>query len=96
MDLKRKYFHIKNREDFVKFATANFRSDGRVTSSAVPANTPQKPSLANLKKITLKDMDPTKDQVYDGCVLEARIIDWPLVVHGIMVLIEDENGDVER
>ena len=93
---KRKYLHINQREAVVKFANVKKQSKFSNAISFLPTNTPQRPSLANLKKITLKDMDPTKDQVYDGCVLEARIIDWPIGVHGIMVLIEDENGDVER
>ena len=41
-------------------------------------------------------MDPTKDKVYDGYILEVRIIDWPFLMHGIATVIEDEDGNVER
>ena len=66
-----------------------------MTAKNLP-NTPKPPSLANLKKITLKDMDPTLDKTYDGYVLAARIISWPTIMVGTTFGIEDENGDVQR
>uniref|UniRef100_A0A914R3X3 Peptidase A2 domain-containing protein n=1 Tax=Panagrolaimus davidi TaxID=227884 RepID=A0A914R3X3_9BILA len=59
-------------------------------------NIPKPPRLISLKKITLKEMDATEDKVYDGYVLEARILEWSYLMEGIATIIEDKNGDVER
>ena len=54
-------------------------------------------SLIGLKSITLKEIDPTKDQVYNGYVLSVTIIEetysWTPSIH---LVIEDENFDCER
>ena len=54
-------------------------------------------SLIGLKPITLREMDPTKDQLYHGYVLSAMIIEetysWSPSVH---LVIQDENFDCER
>jgi hypothetical protein len=54
-------------------------------------------SLISLKSITLREMDPTKDQVYNGCVLSVTVIEeaysWIPSIH---LVIEDENFDCER
>uniref|UniRef100_A0A914PRF8 Uncharacterized protein n=1 Tax=Panagrolaimus davidi TaxID=227884 RepID=A0A914PRF8_9BILA len=59
-------------------------------------NIPKPPRLISLKEITLKEMDATEDKVYDGYVLEARILEWSYLMEGIATIIEDKNGDVER
>uniref|UniRef100_A0A914Q661 MYND-type domain-containing protein n=1 Tax=Panagrolaimus davidi TaxID=227884 RepID=A0A914Q661_9BILA len=41
-------------------------------------------------------MDATEDKVYDGYVLEARILEWSYLMEGMATIIEDKNGDVER
>jgi hypothetical protein len=54
-------------------------------------------SLIGLKPISLREMDPTKDQVYEGHVLSATIIDearsWTPPIH---LVIEDEHLDCEH
>ena len=54
-------------------------------------------SLIGLKSITLREMDPTKDQVYKGHALSVTIIEetysWTPSIH---LVIEDENFDSER
>ncbi|CAF3444839.1 unnamed protein product [Rotaria sp. Silwood2] len=54
-------------------------------------------SLIGLKPITLREMDPTKDQVYNEYVLSVTIIEeaysWIPSIH---LVIEDENFDCER
>jgi TPR repeat protein/DNA-binding SARP family transcriptional activator len=54
-------------------------------------------SLIGLKSITLREIDPTKDQVYNGYVLSVTIIEesysWIPSIH---LIIEDENFDCER
>ncbi|CAF3804048.1 unnamed protein product [Rotaria sordida] len=54
-------------------------------------------SLIGLKPITLREIDPTKDQVYNGYVLSVTIIEeaysWIPSIH---LVIEDENFDCER
>ena len=54
-------------------------------------------SLIGLKPITLRDMNPTKDHVYNGFVLSVTIIEeaysWASSIH---LIIEDEHLDCER
>ena len=50
-----------------------------------------------MKPITLRELNPTKDQVYNGYVLSVTIIEeaysWTPSIH---LVIEDENFDCER
>ena len=54
-------------------------------------------SLIGLKSITLREMNPTKDYVYNRCVLSVTIIEqaysWTPSIH---LVIEDEHLDCER
>jgi TPR repeat protein/uncharacterized coiled-coil DUF342 family protein len=54
-------------------------------------------SLIGLKPITLREMNPTMDHVYDGYVLSATIIEeaysWTPSIH---LVIEDEHLDCEK
>jgi TPR repeat protein/uncharacterized coiled-coil DUF342 family protein len=54
-------------------------------------------SLIGLKPISLREMDPTKDHVYDGHVLSVTIIEeaysWTPSIH---LVIEDEHLDCDR
>ena len=36
------------------------------------------------------------DNVYDKCVLEVRIVDWPIVMKAVTMVVEDMNGQVEK
>uniref|UniRef100_A0AC34FM28 MYND-type domain-containing protein n=1 Tax=Panagrolaimus sp. ES5 TaxID=591445 RepID=A0AC34FM28_9BILA len=98
-DPKRKMYILKNREHFIRYASI-FGIPKKSTSETV-SSVPHKPDPPNwesktLKKITGRDMDPTKDQVYNGCLLEGRIIDWAFLMASIATNIEDENGDIHR
>uniref|UniRef100_A0A914Y6E0 MYND-type domain-containing protein n=1 Tax=Panagrolaimus superbus TaxID=310955 RepID=A0A914Y6E0_9BILA len=62
-----------------------------------PSQIPLPPNWSSSSnKITFKDMDPTKDKVYNGCILEVRILDWAYLSASIHTIIEDENGDIRR
>jgi hypothetical protein len=54
-------------------------------------------SLIGLKPISLREMNPTKDHIYNGYVLSVTIIEeaysWIPSIH---LVIEDENLDCER
>jgi tetratricopeptide (TPR) repeat protein len=54
-------------------------------------------SLVGLKSISLKEMNPTKDHVYNGYVLSLTIIEetysWSPSIH---LVVEDENLDCEQ
>ncbi|CAF4043240.1 unnamed protein product [Rotaria magnacalcarata] len=54
-------------------------------------------SFIGLKGITLREMNPLKDHVYQGYALSVIIFEQsPIVEPSIWLLIEDENGDLER
>uniref|UniRef100_A0A914YNR7 MYND-type domain-containing protein n=1 Tax=Panagrolaimus superbus TaxID=310955 RepID=A0A914YNR7_9BILA len=97
-DPKRKTLLLNNRETFISKGKNYGLGYIKIPTTLVkPPNTPNPPNwLLPLKKITLSDMDPTKDKVYNGCVLEVRIIDWPILICSIQTKIEDEKGDVNR
>ena len=73
--------------------------DDGVISSSIKARAKQQTakSLIGLKSITLKEMNPIEDQVYNGYVLSVTITEeaysWTPVIH---LVIEDENFDCER
>jgi hypothetical protein len=70
----------------------------RITTTNPPKHLQKKPKkLTNLKSISLKEIDPTKNHIYEGHVLSVTIIEQTLVfTPSILLLIEDENLDVER
>ncbi|CAF0963609.1 unnamed protein product [Adineta steineri] len=54
-------------------------------------------SLIGLKGITLREMNPMKDHVYEGCILSGLIFEQsPVVEPSLWLLFEDDNGDLER
>ena len=54
-------------------------------------------SLIGLKSISLRDMNLTKDHIYQGFVLSVVIFEQsPTVGPSIGLLVEDDNGDLER
>jgi hypothetical protein len=54
-------------------------------------------SIIGLKPITLRDMDSTKDHIYEGFVLQITFIEDAITGSASIVgLIEDENGDIQR
>ncbi|CAF4710615.1 unnamed protein product, partial [Rotaria sp. Silwood2] len=63
-----------------------------------PQKTQKKPrKLTGLKPITLREIDSTKDKIYEGYVLSVAIIEQTLSFEpSILLLIEDENLDIER
>uniref|UniRef100_A0A914XUZ7 MYND-type domain-containing protein n=1 Tax=Panagrolaimus superbus TaxID=310955 RepID=A0A914XUZ7_9BILA len=84
---------LKNRELFLQLAA---RPNDKYNTVPKPASFPKPPRLASLKAITLKDINPTIDKVYDGYVLEVKIIDFSYLMVAINTVIEDENGDIQR
>ncbi|CAF1066395.1 unnamed protein product [Rotaria sordida] len=69
-----------------------------ITSTAKPRLGQNSPaSLIGLKGITLREMNPAKDYVYQGYVLSGIIFEQsPVVEPSIWLLFEDDNGDLER
>ncbi len=67
--------------------------------NATPALQKQKApkSLLRLKPITLRDMGPTEDYVYEGFFMQITFIE-DAIFNGssIVNVIEDENGDTQR
>ncbi len=54
-------------------------------------------SLIGLKPITLREMNPAKEHVYNGYVLSVTIIEKAYSsIPSIQIIIEDENLDCER
>ena len=54
-------------------------------------------SLIGLKPITLREINPTKDHVYNGYILSVTIIDEALTwIPSIHLVIEDENLDCDH
>uniref|UniRef100_A0A914PSV5 MYND-type domain-containing protein n=1 Tax=Panagrolaimus davidi TaxID=227884 RepID=A0A914PSV5_9BILA len=49
-----------------------------------------------LNNITLKDMNTRKSMLYEGFVIEGRIIDWSYLTKSnvIVILFKDGNGDI--
>uniref|UniRef100_A0A914PK10 Tetratricopeptide repeat protein n=1 Tax=Panagrolaimus davidi TaxID=227884 RepID=A0A914PK10_9BILA len=93
-DPKRKSLIIQQRDYFAQNGTP-------IYSFSKPACTPNPPnwSLPSLKKITFTDMNPTKEAIFNDCILEGKIIDWPIVsvVNNVIhTLFEDKNGDINR
>ena len=89
----------KHREWEGKTLLEKDNPDHRVISSSVEPRVKQQTakSLIGLKPITLRELNPTKDQVYDGYVLSVTIVEeaysWTPSIH---LVIEDENFDSER
>uniref|UniRef100_A0AC34FIM6 Uncharacterized protein n=1 Tax=Panagrolaimus sp. ES5 TaxID=591445 RepID=A0AC34FIM6_9BILA len=91
-DIKRKTLLLWHRKAFCE---GNGRKDMFMfdLSPKIPKKTK---SLANLKKLVFKDINPTEDKIYYGFILEVKILDWPFPMKEIATLIEDKNGDIER
>jgi hypothetical protein len=70
----------------------------RSTSTNPSRTTQKKPKkLTGLKSITLREMNPTKNHMYDGYVLSVTIIEQTLSFEpSILLLVEDDNLDIER
>uniref|UniRef100_T1INS6 MYND-type domain-containing protein n=1 Tax=Strigamia maritima TaxID=126957 RepID=T1INS6_STRMM len=55
------------------------------------------PQLSEVKSITLQEMDPLKEHIYNGFAFKCVVIDEPtLGFTGVGIVVEDENGDVQR
>lgn len=96
-DPRRRNLLTKNREMWVNMEKR--KTGGRslhITTTPRTKHTPKAPSLFSLKKITLSEMDTTTDTVYDGYVLEVRVVDRPLVMASVMMVVEDEDRAVEK
>eukprot|EP00026_Physarum_polycephalum_P002467 Phypoly_transcript_02474.p1 GENE.Phypoly_transcript_02474~~Phypoly_transcript_02474.p1 ORF type:complete len:892 (+),score=143.23 Phypoly_transcript_02474:206-2677(+) len=66
------------------------------TTTTPPRKQPPISSLANLKSMTIDDMDLCKDHVYEGYILPCTILAPFSVMTGAYTLVEDEKGEVER
>uniref|UniRef100_A0AC35G173 Tetratricopeptide repeat protein n=1 Tax=Panagrolaimus sp. PS1159 TaxID=55785 RepID=A0AC35G173_9BILA len=96
-DPKRKLLLVQNRQSFISQIEGDETTDLFSEMSLKPLSSSSfPPNWKSLKPITFKDIDPTKNKIYDGCVLEVRIIDWPFLFTNIQTKIEDKNGDVNR
>uniref|UniRef100_A0A914R8V8 MYND-type domain-containing protein n=1 Tax=Panagrolaimus davidi TaxID=227884 RepID=A0A914R8V8_9BILA len=96
-DPKRKLLLVQNRQSFIAQIQGDATTDLFSEMTLKPPSSSSTPlNWKSLKTITFKDMDPTKDKIYDGCILKVRIIDWPFLLTNIQTKIEDENGDVNR
>ncbi|KAI1699557.1 sel1 repeat domain-containing protein [Ditylenchus destructor] len=96
IDPRRRTLLTKHREDFVKMRRINRLPSTVTMTVANMQHSPTAPSLVSLKKITLSEMDTSKENVYNGYVLEVKVIDWPIVLEAVYMIVEDEKGEVER
>ncbi len=88
---------INHREYLAK--VSKMRTERIIIPTTTPALQKQKApkSILGLKPITLSDMDPTKDHVHEGFVMQITFIEDPIFNgSSIVTVIEDENGDTQR
>ncbi|CAF1935274.1 unnamed protein product [Rotaria magnacalcarata] len=96
-DPRRTDMIYSHRESFVRNRKI-FSGKNIITHTVKPRLHQNSPaSFIGLKGITLREMNPLKDHVYQGFVLSGIIFEQsPIVEPSIWLLIEDENGDLER
>lgn len=90
---------IKSHREFIGFVRKSFKENLYTASLSVkpPKKQEMESSFQDLKKITLKEIDFSKDHVLKGYVLHVRNIDLPAVGStGTHFVIEDENKFVEH
>jgi hypothetical protein len=74
----------------------DFRVGYKFSRSALKIQKASK-SISGLKKITLRDMDPTKDHIYEGFVMQITFIEDSVTECSLILnVIEDQNGDTQR
>jgi TPR repeat protein len=88
---------IKAHREFVGFLKKSLKENLYAKQFSVKPPKKQESSFQNLKKITFKEIDFTKDHVLKGFVLHVRNIDVPAVGSpGTHFVIEDEHKHVEH
>uniref|UniRef100_A0AC35ER68 Uncharacterized protein n=1 Tax=Panagrolaimus sp. PS1159 TaxID=55785 RepID=A0AC35ER68_9BILA len=95
MNIRLKHLLIQHRQRFIEM----HQTPGYISlpiKNTLP-NASKPPDVLSLKKIMLKDMvSADKEKIHDGKVLKVRVIDWSLPILTPAVIIQDENGDIER
>lgn len=77
----------------------NFRSMNQINLSVKPPKTQRmsKTDISDFKRITLREIDTTKDHVLEGCILGVTLIDQPMTgLTSVHFLIQDDLGFVEK
>uniref|UniRef100_A0A914Q0R7 Tetratricopeptide repeat protein n=1 Tax=Panagrolaimus davidi TaxID=227884 RepID=A0A914Q0R7_9BILA len=93
---QRKPFILKHREVF-GFIADKILGTGYVTAFQLKDSPNIQTKLSKtLKNITLKDMDPTAEKIYDGFKMDVKIVDYGFLPGGIAAIIEDVNGDLQK
>ncbi|KAI1710027.1 sel1 repeat domain-containing protein [Ditylenchus destructor] len=88
---------LTNQRELVADMHKNAKLPFKITTTVLKMqHSPKPPSLVSLKKIILSEMDTSKEAVYDGYVIELKVIDWPSVIEAVHMVVEDERGEVER
>uniref|UniRef100_A0A915E0I1 DZIP3-like HEPN domain-containing protein n=1 Tax=Ditylenchus dipsaci TaxID=166011 RepID=A0A915E0I1_9BILA len=93
-DPHRRLLLVKSRQLFVDMEDIKYPFT--LVTFASPLLSAQPPSLVSLKPIALRDMDATKDHVYDGYVLQLKIIDWPHKIKAVFLQVSDETDSVQK
>jgi len=89
----------RHRQWAVAMSQMKGNSKDNLVRATIPPRVKQQAakSLVGLKSISLKEMNPTKDHVYNGYVLSLTIIEetysWSPSIH---LVVEDENLDCEQ
>uniref|UniRef100_A0AC35FC38 MYND-type domain-containing protein n=1 Tax=Panagrolaimus sp. PS1159 TaxID=55785 RepID=A0AC35FC38_9BILA len=99
-DPERKRLIIQNRQNIVDHLEGTVKPDFFSGFLFGVTHTINPPNSSPLVTITLRNMDPNEDKVYNERILEARIIDWAyfdyIIKFCVQLKIEDENLDVSR
>ncbi len=94
----RKGLILQHRERLKDTAGLNqneIKADDRVILGKLKQNRAKK--MATLKSITLQEMSPTKDKIYENRILDLTVIEEPnLYYNSIQLIAEDDNGDTTR
>lgn len=78
-------------------ATIKYASMSKIMTTAKGKHTQHSPAnLIGLKPITFREMDITKDRVYEGFVLQVSNIEDAGVGSSIKLLLVDDNHDFQR
>uniref|UniRef100_A0A915DS64 MYND-type domain-containing protein n=1 Tax=Ditylenchus dipsaci TaxID=166011 RepID=A0A915DS64_9BILA len=93
-DPHRRLLLVKSRQLFAYIEDQ--KNQNTPVTSATPILSAQPPSLVSLKPITLRDIDATKDHVYDGYVLQLKVINWPHTINAVFLQVSDETDFVQK
>eukprot|EP01119_Soliformovum_irregulare_P013089 TRINITY_DN3456_c0_g1_i6.p1 TRINITY_DN3456_c0_g1~~TRINITY_DN3456_c0_g1_i6.p1 ORF type:complete len:1038 (+),score=135.30 TRINITY_DN3456_c0_g1_i6:30-3143(+) len=88
---------IQNHHKYVAYSEINLNPSGELltVTRSLKLNEEQKGSdKLNQRRIYLEDMNPSKDQIYNGRVLRGMLVGIPVIMSAVHCFIVDDNGDM--